>query len=167
MTESKEYSTIVKCSRKLEIALKNDREIVQFLHEQGLITTDDYDVVSSPISRFPPAEKSSVLVAAIRDRIELHPRNYHVVVNYMCQNSTRYRDIIEILDKEYQGETVTPNSMMAIPTSPSVPNLPSKGATFMLAIPPSGSSLSASMTQSSTEGATVSNDNSGEIRILI
>ena len=104
MAESKEYSTVVKCSRKLEIVLKSDRNIAQFLHEQRLLTTDDYDAVNSPTSRLSPAEKSSILVAAIRDRIELHPRNYHVVVNYMHQHSTRYRDIIEILDKEYQGE---------------------------------------------------------------
>ena len=108
MAESKEYSTIVKCSRKLEIALKSDRAIAQFLREQGLLTTDDYDVINSPTSRLSPAEKSSILVAAIRDRVELHPRNYHIVVNYMHQNSTRYRDINEILDKEYQGPEVSP-----------------------------------------------------------
>ena len=105
MAESKEYSTIVKCSRKLEIALKSDRDIAQFLHKQGLLITDDYDVISSPTSRLSPAEKSSILVTAIRDRVELHPRNYHVVVNYMRQNNTRYKDIIEILDTEYQGST--------------------------------------------------------------
>ena len=103
MTESKEYSTIVKCSRKLEIALKSDRGIAHFLHEEGLLKKDDYDVISSPTSRLSPAEKSNVLVGAIRDRVELHPRNYHVVVNYMRQNNTSYRDIIEILDTEYQG----------------------------------------------------------------
>ena len=105
MAESKEYSTIVKCSRKLEIALKSDRDIAQFLHEQGLLTKDDYDVISSPTSRLSPAEKSNTLVTAIRDRVELHPRNYHVVVNYMHQNNTRYKDIIEILGTEYQGNT--------------------------------------------------------------
>ena len=99
MAESKEYSTIVKCSRKLEIALKSDRDIAQFLHEWRFLTTDDYDV------RFSPAEKSNILVTAIRDRVKLNPRNYHVVVNYMRQNSTRYRDMIEILDTEYQGST--------------------------------------------------------------
>ena len=108
MAESKEYSTIIKCSRKLEIALKSDRDIAQFLHEQGLLTTDDYDVINSPTSRLSSAEKCSILVTAIRDRVELHPRNYHVVVNYMCQNSTRYRDIIEILNMEYQGITGAP-----------------------------------------------------------
>ena len=105
MAESKEYSTIVKCSRKLEIALKSDRDIAQFLHKQGLLTKDDYDVISSPTSRLSPAEKSNTLVTAIRDRVELHPRNYHVVVNYMHQNNTRYKDIIEILGTEYQGNT--------------------------------------------------------------
>ena len=108
MAESKEYSTIIKCSRKLEIALKSDRAIAQFLHEQGLLTTDDYDIITSPTARLSPAEKSNVLVAAIRDRVELHPRNYHIVVNYMHQNNTKYRDIIEILDREYQGPGVSP-----------------------------------------------------------
>ena len=104
MAESKEYSTIVKFSRKLEIALKSNRDIAQFLHEQGLLTTDDYDVVSSPTSRLSPAEKSSILVTAIRDRVELNLRNYHKLVNHLRQNIKRYGDIIEILDKEYPPE---------------------------------------------------------------
>ena len=122
MAESKEYSTIIKCSRKLEIALKSDRDIAQFLYEQRLLTTDVYDLVSSPTSKYSPSEKSSILVAAIRDRVELHPRNYHVVVNYMHQNNTRYRDIIEILGEKYQGLNLT------TPTPPPVHNA-SKGTT--------------------------------------
>ena len=203
MAESKEYSTIVKCSRKLEIALKSDRDIAQFLHEQGLLMTDDYDVINSPTSRLSPAEKSSILVAAIRDRVELHPRNYHVVVNYMHQNSTSYRDIIEILDTEYQRITGAPKlegmtSMMATLTLPPAPNAallqmrspnesskgmlvtpspppaipnaspssrsPYEGTTFRIATPPPSSGLfSASITHSSTDGTTISNDNSGEL----
>ena len=120
MAESKEHSTVIKCSRKLEIALKSDRDIAQFLHEQGLLTTDDYDVINSPTSRLSPAEKSSVLVTAIRDRVELNPDNYHIVVDYMRQNVKRYKDIIKILDKEYPPETFPVSDPSAASPQPGI-----------------------------------------------
>ena len=86
MEESKEYSTIVKCSRKLEIALKYDRNIAQFLLQQGFIIQERYDEVINPKSNLTDADKASMLVTAIRDRVELNPRNYHKVVNHLRQN---------------------------------------------------------------------------------
>ena len=124
MAESKEYSTIVKCSRKLEIALKSDRDIAQFLHEQGLLTKDDYDAVNSPTLRFSSAEKSRILVTAIRDRVELNPDNYHIVVDYMRQrNVKRYRDIIKILDEEYPVSDPSPATATPQPGIHSYRNL--------------------------------------------
>ena len=108
MTESKEYFTIGKCSRKLEIAFKSDSDIVQFLHEQGFLTRDNYDKVRSPTSRLSPAEKSEILVDAIRDKVELYPRNYHKVVDHLRQNK-RYGDVVEILDQEYHQITAIGN----------------------------------------------------------
>ena len=58
----------------------------------------------SPTSRLSPAEKSSLLVTAIRDRVGVNPDNYHIVVSHMRrQNVRRYSDIIRILDKEYRS----------------------------------------------------------------
>lgn len=108
MTESKEYSTVVKCNRKLEIALGSDRDIAQFLLQQGFINREHYDEVNNPRSNLTDAEKAIILVTAIRDRVELHPRNYHKVVDHLCQNIIRYRDIIEILDMEYNAGSTSP-----------------------------------------------------------
>ena len=105
MAESKEYSTIVKCRRKLEIALESDRDIAQFLLQQGFITQERYDEVINPKSSLTDADKVSMLVTAIRNRVELNPRNYHKVVDHLRQNIIRYRDIIEILDKQYHQTT--------------------------------------------------------------
>ena len=101
MAESKEYSTIFKCKRKLEIAFKSDRDIADFLLQQHFITQERYDELEDPKSTLTVAEKASILVTAIRDRVELNPRNYHKLVNHLRQNIERYEDIIEILDQEY------------------------------------------------------------------
>ena len=105
MAESKEYSTIINCDRKLTVAFKSDRDIAQFLLQQGFITREDYSEVNNPKSNLTSSEKASKLVTAITDRVELNPRNYHKVVNHLHQNITRYGDIIEILDQEYHRKT--------------------------------------------------------------
>ena len=103
-SKSKEHSTIVKCNRELEIAFKSDRDIAQFLLQQGFITQERYDEVDNPKSNLTDAQKASMLVTAIRDRVELNPRNYHKMVNHLHKNIIRYGDIIEILEKEYPPE---------------------------------------------------------------
>ena len=105
MAESKEYSTIVNCKRKLEIAFKSDRDIAHFLLQQHFIAQEYYDEFDNPKSTLTVAEKASMLVTAIRDRVELNPRNYHKVINHLHQNIARYEDIIEILDEEYCRKT--------------------------------------------------------------
>ena len=106
MAESKEYSTIVKCRRKLEIALESDRDIAQFLLQQGFITQERCDEVINPKSNLTDADKASMLVTAIRNRVELNPRNYHKVVDHLRQNTKRYGDIVEILDQYHQTTAV-------------------------------------------------------------
>ena len=102
MTESKEYSTIVKCRRKLEISLECDRDIALFLLQQG---QERYDEVINPKSLLTDADKASMLVTAIRNRVELDPHNYHKVVDHLRQNIIRYGDIVEILDQQYHQTT--------------------------------------------------------------
>ena len=245
MAESKEYSTILNCNRKLEIALKSDRDIALFLLQQGFITQERYDEINNPKSNLTDDAKASMLVTAIRDRVELNPRNYHKVVDHLRQNMIRYGDIIEILDQQYHQTTTISNpgmsfrrelahlpldklsdqiklrnlaiygdyffligTMMATPsppppvsnasplTTPSMtatpipPSVHIEGATSLLATPsplpvpnasplqrsscegttsmlatppPSSDSFSASITQSSVDRATISNDNSGKL----
>ena len=105
MTDSKEYSTVVNCMKQLEIALKSDRYIAQFLLQQGFITQELYDEVTNPKSNLTETEKAGMLVTAIRNRVELNPRNYHKVVDHLHQNIIRHKDIVEILDQEYHQTT--------------------------------------------------------------
>ena len=105
MAESKEYSTIVRCRKKLEIALKSDRDIALFLLQQGFITQERYDEIINPKSNLTDADKASMLVTAISNRVEISPDNYNKVVDHLRQNIRRYGDIIKILDAEYQGNT--------------------------------------------------------------
>ena len=98
MTESKEYSTIVECEGLLETALKSDREIAQFLHQQGFITTENYDVVISPRSMLSVADKAGILVEGIRDKVRLNSNNYKKFIEHLVKNETRYGDILRILD---------------------------------------------------------------------
>ena len=109
MEESKEYCTIIKCTRKLEIALKSDRNIAQFLLQQGFITQERYNEVINPKSNLTDADKASMLVTAIRDRVELNTRNYRKLVDHLRQNIIRYGDIIEILDQEFHQTTAVGN----------------------------------------------------------
>ena len=111
MTESKEYSTIIKCRRKLEIALENDRDIALFLLQQGFITQERYDEVINPKSLLTDTDKASMLVTAIRNRVELNPHNYHKVVDHLCQNTKRYGDISEILNQQYHQTTAVGNPL--------------------------------------------------------
>ena len=101
MTDSKEYSTVVNCKRKLEIALESDRDIAQFLFQQRVITQEHYDEVTNPKSNLTDTDKASMLVTAIRNRVELNPRNYHKVVDHLRQNIIKYEDIVVILDQDY------------------------------------------------------------------
>ena len=101
MAESKEHSTMINCIKQLEIALESNRDITQFLLKQGFISPERYDEINSPKSNRTDAEKAHMLVSTIRNQVALNPHNYHIVVNHMRQN-IRYRDIIEILDMEYQ-----------------------------------------------------------------
>ena len=104
MEESKEYSTIVKCIKQLEIAFSsNNKDIALFLFQQKFITPEHYDEVNDPKSNLTDAEKATMLVTDIRKCVSLVPRNYHKLVDHLRQN-IRYKDIVEILDKEYPPE---------------------------------------------------------------
>ena len=103
MTESKEYSTIIKCEGMLETALKNDKEITHFFHLQGFITSEDYENITGPTSRLSVADKAVILVAGIRDRVKLNPENYHKFIDHLRLNKRRHGDILAILEREYSS----------------------------------------------------------------
>ena len=102
MEESREYSTLLKCTRQLETALRGDRGIAHYLHEEGFLKTDDYDDVLDPNSRLSRVDKAGMLVTAIKKKVKLNPDNYHKLIKYFYSNMKKYEDIMKILDKEYE-----------------------------------------------------------------
>ena len=116
MAESKEYSTIVNCEGKLKIALKSDREIALFLHQRGIIKKELYDEINEPKSMLSATDKVGKLVTAIRDKVSLNRDNYHLFVNHMRLNPRVYGDIVDILDREYHGTSVSPAASINTPS---------------------------------------------------
>ena len=102
MEESREYNTLVKCTRQLETALRGDRDIAHYLYEESFLKKDDYDDVIDPNSRLSRVDKAGVLVTAIKEKVELNHDNYHKLVKYFHSNRKKYEDIVKILDKEYE-----------------------------------------------------------------
>ncbi len=101
-----EYTTLMNCADKLEIALHKDRDMTHFLHKSGLISEETYDSVSDPRSTtLNPREKASVLVQDIKDKVRLNPENYHILIQYLRENQWQYKDILDILSKKYEGLT--------------------------------------------------------------
>ena len=96
MAESREYATLVKHSKELEIALSSDTDILHSLNEEGFITDSVYYEV-----RDSPAKKSYKVVNAIRNKVKLNPQNYHKLLHHFLQNRRSYGDIADILDNEY------------------------------------------------------------------
>ncbi len=97
-----EYTTLVKLTNKLEIALHNDRDMTHFLHTSGLISEKTYDSVNDPRSTtLNSMEKASLLVHDIKLKVRLNPENYHVLIRYFNENEQKYKDILKILNEEY------------------------------------------------------------------
>ena len=107
MAKSREYTTIINCTEKLEIAFRPvDRSIVHFLHREGFITQEVHDdVLNSTLSDH---KKAGELVTGIRNKVELDTKNYHDFVTYLRRSGKQYyRSIVKILDKEYSKQQQT------------------------------------------------------------
>ena len=113
MAESREYATLMKHSKELEIALSSDTNILHFLNKEGFITDDVYYEVHDPKSMMSPTEKSSKIVNAIRNKVKLNPLNYQKLLRHFHQDRRRYGDIADILDNEYIGNESVPQMSAA------------------------------------------------------
>ena len=102
--ESLEYVTLVRCTKQLEIALKDKRDIVHFLECNKFISRDVHEETLDPKSSLNIVDKSGRLVERIKDKIQLNPQNYYLFLNELKSNSHTYGDIIEILDSEFQKQ---------------------------------------------------------------
>ena len=102
MEESREYNTLIECTRQLETALRGDRGIAHYLHKEGFLKKDDYDDVLNPNSRLPHVNKAGVLMTAIKKKVKLNPDNYHKLLHYFHSSFVKYMDIVAILDEVYE-----------------------------------------------------------------
>ncbi len=94
---SPEYTVIINCMDKLEIALKDNRDIVHFLERNYIINKDIHDYVLSATCPLTPLEKSGKLVEKIRDKVELNAQNFYVILTEFQSHRETYKDIIQIL----------------------------------------------------------------------
>ena len=103
MEESREFEAVRNCTPQLEVALGSDRDFLSFLDRERLIKDHIYRNLHDPISSLSKDDKASCLVLEIRRVVELNPQNYQTIMDYL-RSKNQYRDIVEILDKEYQKQ---------------------------------------------------------------
>ena len=106
-----EYKTILRCIEELELALKSDGDILNFLDREGFIKPNVYDKVKNPISLLSDAEKAGLLVTGIKDKVKLNPKNYHKLMRHFHQDRRLYGDIADILDEEYRKQGGVPEEI--------------------------------------------------------
>ncbi len=98
-----EFRTVKKCTSQLENALGSSKDFLIFLDGESLISEDIYRDLRDPRSSLSKDDKASCLVLEIRRVVELKSENYHTIMKYL-RSKDQYRDIVEILDKEYQKQ---------------------------------------------------------------
>ena len=106
MDISPEYLTVINCTSKLELALKDKRNIVHFLECKNFISREVHDDVLNPKSTLTLVEKVGRLVEKIKDKVQLDSKNYYVFVNELRSNIRTYGEIIEVLDSEFNKRSV-------------------------------------------------------------
>ncbi len=98
-----EFRTVKKCTFQLENALGSSREFLIFLEGECLISEDIYSDLRDPRSSLSKDDKAYRLVSEIRRVVELKSEKYHIIMKYL-RSKDQYRDIVEILDREYQKQ---------------------------------------------------------------
>ncbi len=101
--EMAEFRTVKKCTFQLEMALGSSKEFLIFLDGEGLISEDIYSDLRDPRSSLSKDDKAYRLVSEIRRVVNLNSENYHTIMKYL-RSKDQCRDIVEILDREYQKQ---------------------------------------------------------------
>ena len=121
MEESVEFKTVKKCIVPLETALKGlDRNMVEFLYQNGFISDDVYDQVRSAKTLLSVADKAYELVKGIKNRVKQDKESYLVLVNWLTESGAMYQPIVNTLTEEYQKQLVSEQATSSVPAS--VPN---------------------------------------------
>ena len=128
MEDSAEFKTVKRCTVPLETALKGlDRNMVDFLYQNGFITDDACDQVLSAKSSSSVADKVYELVKGIKNRVKQDKESYLVLVNWLSQGDVLYQPIVNTLAEEYQRQLVPEQAISSVPVS--VPNRQHQQAT--------------------------------------
>ncbi len=98
-----EFKTVRNCTPQLEMALGSCKDFLSFLDREELIQDTVYNNISDPTSNLSKDAKATTLVLEIRRVVQLKSQNYHIIMKYL-HSKGQYRDIVEILDREYQKE---------------------------------------------------------------
>ena len=99
--EGAEYRAVLACSDKLVIAISQDPlTISETLMAKGFISPVIHDKMLLPTSI--PRKKATVLVTALREKIEVAPKRFHELMKIFSK-LTWTKDIAEILQSAYQG----------------------------------------------------------------
>ena len=115
MEDSAEFKTVKKCTVRLEAALKGmDRNMVDFLYQNGFITDDTSDQVLSAKSTLSVADKVYELVKGIKNRVKQDKESYLVLVNWLSQGGVLYQPIVNTLTEEYQRQQQVASTVPAI-----------------------------------------------------
>ena len=89
----------------LETALKGlDRNMVDFLYQNGFITDDVCDQVLNPVTLLSAADKARELVKGIKNRVKQDKRSYFVLVRCLTQGGVLYQSIVTTLAEEYHKQ---------------------------------------------------------------
>ena len=95
----------------LETALKGlDRNMVDFLYQNGFITDDVCDQVLNPVTSLSDVDKAYELVKAIKNRVKQDKESYLVLVDCLTQGGVLYQPVVKILAEEYQRQLVEQES---------------------------------------------------------
>ncbi len=95
--DSLEYNAIINCRQQLEIALKDDRDIVQFLRCKHFIDDEIQEFVLNSVV-ISPLLKSGKLVKKIIDKVRLNSKHFYTLLQEFKNHGEKYSDIIEILE---------------------------------------------------------------------
>ena len=107
MEDSIEFKTVRRCTVALETALKGlDRNLVDFLYQNGFITEDVCDQVLNRVTLLSNADKAQELIKGIKNQVKQDKRNYFVLVGGLTQGGVLYKPILKVLDEEYQRQLV-------------------------------------------------------------
>ena len=107
MEDSVEFKAVRRCRVALETALKGlDRNMVNFLDQNGFITDGVCDQVLNPVTFLSAADKAHELVKGIKNRVKQDKGSYFVLVGGLIQGGVLYQPIVTTLTEEYQRQLV-------------------------------------------------------------